>query len=74
MVKILMQSLKDLGEIMNKNHLTLRTSVIGPELKRDGEELFHWFMSQTGEVNGFTKAIWSGVTTLILAKASGLGY
>ena len=59
---------KGLGEIMNKNHLTLRTSVVGPELKRDGEELFHWFMSQTGEVNGFTKAIWSGVTTLILAK------
>ena len=59
---------KGLGEIINKNHLTLRTSVVGPELKRDGEELFHWFMSQTGEVNGFTKAIWSGVTTLVLAK------
>jgi len=59
---------KGLGEIINKNHLTLRTSVIGPELKGDGEELFHWFMSQTGQVNGFTKAIWSGVTTLILAK------
>ena len=59
---------KGLGEIINKNHLTLRTSVVGPELKTDGEELFHWFMSQTGEVNGFTKAIWSGVTTLILAK------
>ncbi len=59
---------KGLGEIINKNHLTLRTSVIGPELKRDGEELFHWFMSQNGEINGFTKAIWSGVTTLILAK------
>ena len=59
---------KGLGEIINKNHLTLRTSVVGPELKRDGEELFHWFMSQTGEVNGFTKVIWSGVTTLILAK------
>jgi dTDP-4-dehydrorhamnose reductase len=62
---------KGLGEIINKNHLTLRTSVVGPELKRDGEELFHWFMSQTGEVNGFTKAVWSGVTTLILAKVVG---
>jgi len=59
---------KGLGEIINKNHLTLRTSVVGPELKRDGEELFHWFMSQNGEVNGFTKAIWSGVTTLVLSK------
>jgi dTDP-4-dehydrorhamnose reductase len=59
---------KSLGEIINENHLTLRTSVIGPELKTDGEELFHWFMSQSGEINGFTKAIWSGVTTLMLAK------
>lgn len=60
---------KGLGEIINENHLTLRTSVIGPELKTDGEELFHWFMSESGEINGFTKAIWSGVTTLVLSKA-----
>jgi len=60
---------KGLGEIINERHLTLRTSVIGPELKLDGQELFHWFMSQRGEINGFTKAIWSGVTTLILAKS-----
>ena len=60
---------KGLGEIINMNHLTLRTSVIGPELKTDGEELFHWFMKQSGVINGYTKAIWSGVTTLILAKA-----
>ena len=59
---------KGLGEIINENHLTLRTSVIGPELKTDGEELFHWFMSQSGKINGFTNAIWSGVTTLVLAK------
>tara|TARA_R110001606_G_scaffold24223_3_gene80440 strand:- start:18950 stop:19813 length:864 start_codon:yes stop_codon:yes gene_type:complete len=60
---------KGLGEIINENHLTLRTSVIGPELKTDGEELFHWFMTQSGIVNGFTGAIWSGVTTIQLAKA-----
>jgi len=60
---------KGLGEIINDRHLTLRTSVIGPELKTNGGELFHWFMSQTGAINGFTKAIWSGVTTLELAKA-----
>ena len=52
---------KGLGEIINEKHLTLRTSVIGPELKSDGEELFHWFMSQSGEINGYTKAIWSYV-------------
>ena len=60
---------KGLGEIINQKHLTLRTSVVGPELKENGEELFHWFMMQKGTINGFTKAIWSGVTTLELAKA-----
>jgi len=60
---------KGLGEVVNTRDVTLRTSVIGPELKSDGEELFHWFMSQNGTINGFTKAIWSGITTLELAKA-----
>lgn len=60
---------KGLGEVINNKHLTLRTSVVGPELKTDGEELFHWFMNQQGDISGFTKAIWSGVTTIELAKA-----
>jgi len=60
---------KGLGEIVNDKHLTLRTSVVGPELKDDGEELFHWFMNQSDSISGFTKAIWSGVTTIELAKA-----
>jgi len=60
---------KGLGEIINNEHLTLRTSVVGPELKTNGEELFHWFMNQSGTINGFTKAIWSGVTAIELAKA-----
>jgi dTDP-4-dehydrorhamnose reductase len=60
---------KNLGEVLNDRHLTLRTSVVGPELKENGEELFNWFMSQSGKVFGFNHAIWSGVTTLELAKA-----
>jgi dTDP-4-dehydrorhamnose reductase len=60
---------KGLGEVASDKHLTLRTSVVGPELKNDGEELFHWFMGQSGEIPGYTKAIWSGVTTTELAKA-----
>ena len=60
---------KGLGEIISDRHLTLRTSVVGPELKDDGEELFHWFMSQSGEIQGYTDTIWSGVTTLELSKA-----
>ncbi|MDQ7001664.1 MAG: SDR family NAD(P)-dependent oxidoreductase, partial [Ghiorsea sp.] len=35
----------------------------------DGEELFHWFMQQQGTIQGYTKSLWSGVTTLELAKA-----
>ncbi len=60
---------KSLGEIINDRHLTLRTSVVGPELKVDGSELFHWFMGQTGTILGYTEVFWSGVTTLELAKA-----
>lgn len=60
---------KALGEIINDKDLTIRTSIIGPELKTNGEGLFHWFMHQTGKVNGFKTAIWGGVTTLELAKA-----
>lgn len=62
---------KALGEIWGDKSLTFRTSIIGPELKSDGIGLFHWFMSQSGPVNGFTEVIWSGVTTLELAKAIG---
>lgn len=60
---------KGLGEVINKDHLTLRTSVVGPELKADGQELFHWFMNQSGTVQGYTESIWSGITTIELAKA-----
>ena len=60
---------KALGELINSRDLTIRTSIIGPELKQDGEGLFHWFMSQKSEINGYTEAYWGGVTTLELAKA-----
>jgi len=59
---------KILGEIEDDANLTLRTSIIGPELKSNGEGLFNWFMGQSGDISGFTKAVWSGVTTIELAK------
>lgn len=60
---------KSLGEIEGHPvHCTLRTSIVGPELKENGTGLFHWFMGQPKVVTGYTKAIWSGVTTLQLAK------
>lgn len=60
---------KALGEVNIGQHLTIRTSIIGPELKNEGIGLLHWFLNQTFEVNGYTKAYWTGVTTLELAKA-----
>ena len=60
---------KGLGEIINKKDLTIRTSIVGPELKTNGEGLLNWFLNQSGEINGYERSIWSGVTTLQLAKA-----
>ena len=60
---------KALGEIKNDKDLTIRTSIIGPELKKDGTGLFNWFVQQTGEVLGYSNAYWSGVTTIELALA-----
>lgn len=60
---------KYLGEINHHHHLTIRTSIIGPEIKEDGEGLFNWFINQKGNVYGYSKAIWSGVTTIELSKA-----
>ena len=60
---------KALGEVISENHLTIRTSVVGPEIINGSESLFHWFMNQTNSIKGYTKAIWSGVTTIEIAKA-----
>ena len=60
---------KALGEPLKENSLTLRTSIVGPELGKNGSGLFHWFMNQSDRVSGFTRMFWSGVTTLELAKA-----
>ncbi|WP_042357224.1 dTDP-4-dehydrorhamnose reductase family protein [Bacillus rubiinfantis] len=60
---------KQLGEIIDDRHLTIRTSIIGPELKDNGIGLFLWFMKQKGQIKGYEKALWNGVTTLELAKA-----
>lgn len=61
---------KALGEVENDTDLTIRTSIIGPELKDNGTGLLDWFFKQEGTVNGYTQAYWSGVTTLELAKAT----
>lgn len=63
---------KALGEVINDVDLTLRTSIIGPELKQDGTGLLHWFLLQKGTIKGYSKVYWSGVTTLELAKVAEL--
>jgi len=60
---------KAIGELSNNKDLTIRTSIIGPDLNKDGIGLFNWFIKQTGKINGYSNAYWSGVTTLQLAKS-----
>lgn len=59
---------KALGEITTGNNITLRTSIIGPDNNPNGIGLFQWFMNQKNEVYGYKDVIWTGVTTLELAK------
>lgn len=59
---------KALGELEDDKNLTLRQSIVGPDINPKGIGLLNWFMQQDGEVNGFTKAMWTGQTTLQLAK------
>ncbi len=58
---------KSKGEVKNSFTTTLRTSFIGPELKNKNQ-LLNWFLSQKKEVMGFTKAFFSGLTSLELSK------
>lgn len=60
---------KALGELNDGKNLTLRNSIVGPDIKATGIGLLNWFLQQPGpSVNGFTGAIWTGQTTLQLAK------
>ncbi|MCP3773554.1 sugar nucleotide-binding protein [Paenibacillus sp. MZ04-78.2] len=59
---------KALGEVVRAPHLTIRTSLIGPELREEGSGLLPWFLRQRGEIRGFVRVPWNGVTTLELAR------
>lgn len=60
---------KALGEINDNSNLTFRNSIIGPDMNEQGIGLFNWFMKQNDRINGYCGAMWTGVTTLTLAKA-----
>lgn len=63
---------KALGEIDDDKNLSLRNSIVGPDINPNGIGLLNWFMNNTlGEhpvVNGYTKAMWTGQCTYQLAK------
>jgi dTDP-4-dehydrorhamnose reductase len=58
---------KLLGEVDYFNAVTLRTSIIGHELT-SSKSLVDWFLSQSGSVKGFSKAIFSGLPTIEVAR------
>jgi dTDP-4-dehydrorhamnose reductase len=59
---------KHQGEVADAHSVTLRTSVIGHELGTNLAFL-DWFLSQRFQaINGYTKAIYSGFTTLEMAR------
>lgn len=60
---------KALGEVDDGKSITFRNSIVGPDPDERGIGLLNWFMGQDGPVKGFTRAIWTGLTTLELAKA-----
>jgi dTDP-4-dehydrorhamnose reductase len=58
---------KHLGEVDYPHAITLRTSIIGHELA-SAHGLVGWFLSQSGQVRGFTRAVFSGLPTVELAR------
>ena len=58
---------KYLGEVIDTQAITLRTSTIGHEIQTKNG-LLEWFLSQQGKCDGFTRAIFSGLPTVTLAE------
>jgi dTDP-4-dehydrorhamnose reductase len=59
---------KFIGELNDMRHaITLRTSIIGHELDTNNG-LIEWFLSQSGSIKGFKRAIFSGLPTVELTR------
>jgi dTDP-4-dehydrorhamnose reductase len=58
---------KALGELHSPHTVTLRTSTIGHEFQSQ-YGLLEWFLAQENECGGFTRAIFSGLPTMIFAQ------
>ena len=62
---------KNLGEVVGENCLTLRTSIIGREI-RTNHSLVEWFLCNRGrKVKGFVNAVYTGFPTIVLAGIIG---
>lgn len=62
---------KSIGEINNKKDLTIRTSIIGPELKKSGTGLLNWFYNESIDlkpIQGYSQVHWNGMTTINLYR------
>lgn len=57
------------GELNDEKNITLRNSIIGPDINKEGIGLFNWFMGQRDTIYGFKGALWTGMTTIELARA-----
>lgn len=58
---------KLLGEVSDEGCLTLRTSIIGLELHRR-RSLIEWYLQASGTIPGYTRAVFTGVTTMELGR------
>nr|WP_283815759.1 SDR family oxidoreductase [Bradyrhizobium lablabi] len=58
---------KLLGEVTEPHAITLRTSIIGHELQ-SGSALLEWFLAQQQQCRCFTRAIFAGFPTIVLAR------
>lgn len=61
---------KLMGEVSGADCLTLRTSIIGHEL-RGCNGLVQWFLAQKGTIRGFENVIYSGFPTVEIARIVG---
>lgn len=55
------------GEVIYPHTITLRTSTIGHELQSK-YGLLDWFLSQEGQCKGYSRAVFSGLPTIVFAQ------
>jgi len=60
---------KSLGEVRSSKVMTLRCSIVGPEIGGNNS-LLSWFLSRplNDELSGYSNHLWNGLTTLHFAK------